>query len=106
MTKATVMEIIRETANKHGFEFEQIGNFQQIMDGKDWSKSWVNFTISESAKYDEGVFTVAVKVTSSIARMGGSPTAGDLRKAAETITRAADLVEELESKELTYTVEI
>lgn len=106
MTKATVMEIIRETANKRGFEFEQIGNYQQIMDGNDWSKSWVNFTINEKAEWKDKEITVRVTVTAATARMGGSQTVADLRKAAETISRAADLVEELESKELTYTVEI
>ena len=106
MTKATVMEIIREAANKHGFEFEQIGNFQQITDGKDWSKSWVNFTITEKAEWNDGTIDVRVTVSAATARMGGSQTAEDLRKAAETISRAADLVVELENKELVYTVEL
>ena len=103
------MEIIRETANKHGFEFEQPNrHVATIRDGKDWSKAWVNFTIWENPSWDleTRTVTVALKITAATARMGGNQTVEDLRKAADAITRAANLVEELEDMNLAYTASI
>ena len=107
MNKATVMEIVREAANKHGFEFLQYGNDVSIRDGKDWGTAWVNFSIWErDFDWDQESLTVKVRVevTAATSRMGGNQSIEDLRKAADTISRAADLVEELKSMDLTYTV--
>ena len=107
MNKATVMEIVREAANKHGFEFLQYGNDVSIRDGKDWGTAWVNFSIWErDFDWDQESLTVKVRVevTAATSRMGGNQSSEDLRKAADTISRAADLVEELKSMDLIYTV--
>lgn len=108
MKKADVFEMIRDTANKYGFEFEQNGNYAAIRDGWDYSNSWVNFTIYETPHWDMTKNTVEVEVTvkAAISQMGGHPTVETLRKAAETISRAADLVEALAAMKLAYTVEM
>ena len=109
MTRATAMEIIREAANKHGFEFEQTGRMAVIRDGREWRDAWVNFMIGKSTDWSElkdRKVTVKLNFSAAIAQMGGDREIEDLRKAAETITRAADLVEELNSLELNYTVNI
>lgn len=108
MNRADAMEIIRVTANEHGFEFEQYGNQYNIRDGFDWLKSWVNFTIFEDPTWNTKSSTIIIKITvaAATARMGGSQSINDLYTAADTIKRAADLVSELNDKGLSYTVDM
>jgi len=109
MIKADAMEIIRKTANKHGFEFEQTSRMAVIRDGMEWRDAWANFTITENHDWSDlknRKVTVMLHFAAATARMGGDQTVADLRKAADTITRAADLVEELEGMNLAYTIDI
>lgn len=99
------MELIRDSAIRHGFEFVEDGFGSHIRDGHDWSKAWVNFTISdEDCDFDfiEECYYFSVVVTASPCRMGGNNTIKDLREAADHLSRAADLVEELSSITLVY----
>jgi len=106
MNRSDAMETIREAANKHGFEFDQTNSCVAINDGLDWREAWVNFTIYETPEWNHAEKTVTVRITAAAAtaRMGGSQTTKDLRTAANAITRAADLVDELNGMNLSYTI--
>lgn len=105
--RSEVMEILREAASWHGFEFSEDEWGERITDGKDWSSAWVNFHIAEEqvgefVNEEEVYCDMKIVVSASVSRMGGNHTVEDLRKAADVISRAANLVEELSAKELTY----
>ena len=103
--KSDAMEFIREAANRHGFEFVDDRWGASIKDGLDWNNAWVNFTIHEDVgAYDAEELSCEffLSVTASPSRMGGNTTPEDLREAADHLSRAADLVEELSSITLVY----
>ena len=108
MDKKTAIEIIKNAAEKHGFEFIQRGSDIQIRDGDNWFKSWVNFTVSDMEdvhwNMKDHTITEKFKVTAAVSRMGGNPSVEELLEAADSIKRAAELVAELEGQDLTYTV--
>lgn len=104
MKKENAMEIIREKANAHGFEFENGNSGWHIRDGKDHWSAWVNFTIKEDFNWimAERKIVCDISVQASIAQMGGNPTVEELLKASDIIKRAAELVAELNSMKLSY----
>lgn len=108
MEKKAAIQIIKNAAKRHGFEFIQRGEDVQIRDGDNWFKSWVNFTVcdSEEIKWNLKEHTIKAKfaVTAAISRMGGNPSVEELLEAADSIKRAAELVAELEQTDLEYTL--
>ena len=108
MKKADCKEIIRETANNYGFEFEDCYGQQCIRDGWYWEKAIVNFKIAENPTWNmaDNEIVIDFEFSASIAQMGGNPSVEDLLKASDTIKRAAQLVEALNNKKLQYKLAI
>lgn len=109
-TKDQVKERISKYANKYGFRVEDnnftIEGFSIIDDSKT-----VNFTISpdlEEIDWEKHFSKTTIRISASIATMGGNPTSDELLEMAETIKRAGCFVSAMDiingnHKGLTYT---
>ena len=105
MKKEEVLNTISKMAIENGFEFVQDSFGWRIRDGVSWSESWVNFTWHEDTDWSlvkERKVTTTITFSASIARMGGNPSVNDLLIAADTIKRAAELVEKLNAEHFEY----
>lgn len=101
MTKQEVHEIIKSKAAEYGFIGEESNWGINGLTIREPDVHTVNFTISEDWNWEAR--TITLRVRASIATMGGAPSADELMKAADTIRRAAELVKDLETIDLTYT---
>ena len=106
MTKDEIRTILKDAADRHGFTAnEREWSRWPVIQEKD--SHFLNFTITEVMDPDTDWASrqvkAYVKVSASLASMGGSPTPEELLKAAETIREGAELVQELQAMELSYT---
>lgn len=110
MTWMEVAEIIKETAEKHGFstEWDTLKGFPDIVQEKEALAHigvWVPINYE---KYDKESGTAIYKpeIRTWICHMGGAKTPEELLEAAEQIRRVAELAEELRGLDLSYTIQI
>lgn len=109
MKKREAENKIREIIRKHGFEVET--DMRNALPGvKRTDAAVISFIIQEhpdfgSFRPEEKTVNANVEISASICRMGGSPTAEELLEAADQIRRGAELVADLQSMNLSYTIE-
>lgn len=95
MTKAEMIKMVDMVARQYGFSAVEGGPFGlNILD----DTHTVNFTVAPETKFDVEArkVDVTLKVSASIATMGGNPTPYELITMAERINAAANLVLRLE----------
>ena len=108
MTKEQVIAIIKEAAERHGFTTCKYSMTRLIEIKEPGETHFLNFTIWErvapDADWSRREVTMNLHFCASLACMGGEPTPEDLLMASDIIRRGAELVKELESMNLSYTV--
>ena len=105
MKKADIKKLIKETANKYGFEvYHRANGFEDIGICDDYNERYVNFTIYEDPKWimETNTVEITVRVTAAISRMGGKMTADDLMNASIEIRKAAMMIDDLDKVEMKY----
>jgi hypothetical protein len=105
MTKAEINGIIRDTARAYGFEAsDEPGTVTGLTEIR---SEELNFTIitfmTKNTDWEARFIEERIEVSASVSKMGGSPSPEELMKTAEEIRRGAELVEKLQSMDLTYT---
>ena len=104
LTKAQINNILRETAGKHGFDTTEEAGFQGFYEIKSEELNF-NYTVqtTENTDWQKGIVEQTLTVSASVRKMGGHPTIEDLFNTAEEIDSGAQLLEELENMDLTWT---
>lgn len=109
MKKEQAISIIKEAAETHGFitNTYRWTRFIEIQEPE--GTHFLNFMVMENTAPDtdwsKRKVTMELHVQASLASMGGNPTPEDLIRASEIIRAGAELVQELEAMNLSYTEE-
>ena len=107
MTKEQVIAIIKEAAERHGFTTCKYSMTRLIEIIEPGDTHYLNFSILERTSPDTDWSKHEVRMNlhfrASLACMGGEPTPEDLLLASDIIRRGAELVQELEAMDLSYT---
>ena len=107
MTKEQVIAIIKEAAERHGFTTCKYSMTRLIEIVEPGETHFLNFFILERTSADTDwsrrEVTMNLHFRASLACMGGEPTPEDLLLASDIIRRGAELVQELEAMNLSYT---
>ena len=92
MTKSVAIEKIANTAKQYGFKVKETEYYRF---GINIEAENLNILIVENIRWNiaDRTITTEIKLHASISRMGGNPTAIELVKAADEISRAALLME-------------
>lgn len=108
MTKEQVIITIKEAAERHGFTTCMYTMTRLIEIIEPGESHFLNFTIwerfAEDTDWSKREVTMNLHFRASLACMGGEPTPEDLLLASDIIRRGAELVNELEAMNLSYTV--
>ena len=103
MTKAQINNILRETAGKHGFDTTEEAGFQGFSEIKSEELNFDYYIeTTKNTDWKKGIVEQTLTVRASVRKMGGHPTIEDLFNTAEEIDNGAQLLEELENKDLTW----
>ena len=104
MTKQEIAEIIESKAAKYGFQMRKVSLGWMTPQGDNTFARVEIFAKDNSEKtcWEERRVWVDIKAEGSICRMGGNTTPEQLLKAADEITRAARMVEEIQNMNLSY----
>ena len=103
MTKAQINRIIKETAEKHGFDTTEEAGFQGFSEIKSEELNFMyDVRYTENTDWQKGIIEMKLTVSASVRKMGGHPTIEDLFNTAEEIDSGAQLLEELENMDLTW----
>ena len=107
MTKEQAITTIKEAAEHHGFTTCKYSMTRLIEIKEPGETHFLNFFILERTSPDTDWSKHEVRMNlhfrASLACMGGEPTPEDLLLASDIIRRGAELVQELEAMDLSYT---
>jgi len=107
MTKEQAITTIKEAAERHGFTTFKYSMTRLIEIIEPGDTHYLNFFILERTSPDTDWSKHEVRMNlhfrASLACMGGEPTPEDLLLASDIIRRGAELVQELEAMDLSYT---
>ena len=107
MTKEQAITTIKEAAERHGFTTCKYSMTRLIEIKEPGETHYLNFFILERTSPDTDWSMHEVRMNlhfrASLACMGGEPTPEDLLMASGIIRRGAELVQELEAMNLSYT---
>ena len=107
MTKAQINRIIKETAEKHGFDTTEEAGFQGFSEIKSEELNFIyDVRYTENTDWKNGIVELKLTVSASVRKMGGHPTIEELFNTAEEIDSGAQVLEELERIDLIWTEEI
>ena len=107
MTKAQINRIIKETAEKHGFDISEGTGFDGLSEIKSEELNFMyNVRHTENTDWKNGIVELKLTVSASVRKMGGHPTIEELFNTAEEIDSGAQVLEELERIDLIWTEEI
>ena len=107
MTREKAIDRITKAARTAGFKVEENSPYMGFVTIWDDDRD-VNFWWKMNTHWDvaNGTITESPRLSAAVARMGGNPTVDELLKTADTVRRAAHLVQQVNSWELCYTVTI
>ena len=107
MTRLEAITTIKEAAERHGFTTCKYSMTRLIEIVEPGETHYLNFFILERTSPDTDwsrrEVTMNLHFRASLACMGGEPTPEDLLLASDIIRRGAELVQELEAMDLSYT---
>ena len=107
MTKEQAITTIKEAAERRGFTTCKYSMTRLIEIIEPGDTHYLNFFILEGTSTDTDWSRHEVRMNlhfcASLACMGGEPTPEDLLLASDIIRRGAELVQELEAMDLSYT---
>ena len=104
MTKAQINERIRVVAKAHGFQTTTEPGCQGFVE---IISEELNFTfktrLTENTDWTAHRIEQSLTASASVRKMGGQPSVEELLKTADEIRRGAELVEEIQEMNLTWT---
>ena len=104
MTKQEVNEIITSKAAEYGFEIEETSmGWSNKHTGQDYITIQIfqNSNL-EKTNWEKRIGCIDIEASTSVSRMGGSPTPEELLKAADEIARGAKFTADIQNMKLSY----
>ena len=104
MTKQEIAGIINSKAAEYGFELEENS---MGWSNKRTGQDYINIQIFQNSNIDKTdwekrIGCIEIEASSSVSRMGGSPTPEELLQAADEIARGAKFTADIQNMKLSY----